>query len=91
MEFGLTFGPSFLDDFKSNRHVDIAFHLADGGAFKLFGGTLKGKSFFDAADYGRAAGGDFTVRQAKLDNTPAAALLGPIRDFPASPSARSSW
>ena len=81
VEFGLTFGQSFLDDFKSNRHVDIAFHLADGGSFKLFGGTLKGKSFFDAADYGRAAGGDFTIRQAKLDTTPVAALLGPIRDF----------
>ncbi|MGY3512015.1 hypothetical protein ACVIQY_004990 [Bradyrhizobium sp. USDA 3051] len=85
VEFGLTFGQSFLDDFKTNRHVDIAFHLADGGGFKLFGGTLKGKSFFDAADYGRAAGGDFTVRQAKLDTTPVAALLAPIRDFSGKP------
>ena len=81
VEFGLTFGQSFLDDFKANRHVDIAFHLADGSGFKLFAGTLKGKSFFDTADYGRAAGGDFNVKQAKLDTTPVAALLGPIKDF----------
>ncbi|WP_194479609.1 methyl-accepting chemotaxis protein [Bradyrhizobium sp. CCBAU 53338] len=85
VEFGLTFGQSFLDDFKLNRHVDIAFHLADGAGFKLFGGTLKGRSFFDAADYGRAAGGEFTVRQAKLDTTPVAALLGPIKDFSGKP------
>ncbi|WP_194404361.1 methyl-accepting chemotaxis protein [Bradyrhizobium sp. CCBAU 53351] len=85
VEFGLTFGQSFLDDFKANRHVDIAFHLADGSAFKLFGGTLKGKSFFDAADYGRATAGDFTVRQAKLDNIPVAALLGPVKDFSGKP------
>jgi methyl-accepting chemotaxis protein len=85
VEFGLTFGQSFLDDFKLNRHVDIAFHLADGSNFKLFGGTLKGKSFFDAADYGRAAGGNFTVRQARLDNTPIAALLGPVTDFSGKP------
>ncbi|MBR0850103.1 HAMP domain-containing protein [Bradyrhizobium diazoefficiens] len=85
VEFGLTFGQSFLDDFKLNRHIDIAFHLADGSSFRLFGGTLKGKSFFDAADYGRAAGGDFTVRQARLDNTPVAALLGPIKDFSGKP------
>ena len=85
VEFGLTFGQPFLDDFKSNRHVDVAFHLADGSGFKLFGGTLKGKSFFDAAEYGRAAGGGFTVRQAKLDNTPVAALLGPIKDFSGKP------
>lgn len=85
VEFGLTFGQSFFDDFKTNRHVDIAFHLADRSSFKLFGGTLKGKSFFDAADYGRAAAGDFTVRQAKLDTTPVAALLGPIKDFSGKP------
>ncbi|MDN5000121.1 cache domain-containing protein [Bradyrhizobium sp. GCM10027634] len=85
VEFGLTFGQSFLDDFKANRHVDIAFHLADGAGFKLFAGTLKGKSFFEAADYGRAASGDFTVRQAKLDSTPVAALLGPIKDFSGRP------
>ncbi|WP_158228760.1 methyl-accepting chemotaxis protein [Bradyrhizobium sp. Y36] len=85
VEFGLTFGQSFLDDFKTNRHVDIAFHLADGSGFKLFGGTLKGKSFFDAADYGRASAGHFAVKQAKLDNTPVASLLGPIKDFSGKP------
>ncbi|MGW1419690.1 cache domain-containing protein [Bradyrhizobium manausense] len=85
VEFGLSFGQSFLDDFKLNRHVDIAFHLADGAGFKLFGGTLKGKSFFEVADYGRAATGDFTVRQATLGTTRVAALLGPIKDFSGKP------
>ncbi len=85
VEFGLTFGQSFLDDFKANRHVDIAFHLADGSGFKLFGGTLTGKSFFETAEYSRAAGGDFNVKQAKLDTTPVAALLGPIKDFSGKP------
>ena len=54
-------------------------------SFKLFGGTLKGKSFFEAADYGRATAGNFTVKQARLDNTPVAALLGPIKDFSGKP------
>ena len=86
VEFGLTFAQPFFDDFKANRHVDVAFHLSDGnGGFKLFGGTLKGKSFFGAADYGRAADGGFTVQRAKLDTTPVAALLGPIRDFSGKP------
>ncbi|MCP3461208.1 methyl-accepting chemotaxis protein [Bradyrhizobium sp. CCGUVB23] len=85
VEFGLTFGQPFLDDFKSNRHVDVAFHLADGSGFRLFGGTLKGQTFFEVADYGRAAEGVFTVRQAKLDGAPVAALLGPIKDFSGKP------
>jgi methyl-accepting chemotaxis protein len=46
---------------------------------------LKGRSFFNAADYGRAADGGFTVRQDKLDGSPVAALLGPIRDFSGKP------
>ncbi|MGY4285308.1 HAMP domain-containing protein [Bradyrhizobium sp. LM2.7] len=85
VEFSLTFGQPFLDDFKTNRHVDVAFHLADGSGFKLFGGTLKGRSFFDAAEYGRATEGGFTVRRAKLEGTPVAALLGPIKDFSGKP------
>ncbi|KJC47597.1 methyl-accepting chemotaxis protein [Bradyrhizobium sp. LTSP857] len=85
VEFGLTFGQPFLDDFKASRHVDIAFQLFDGSGFKLFGGTLKGKSFFDEADYGRAAEGSFTVKQARLDGAPVAALLGPIKDFSGKP------
>ncbi|WGD51757.1 methyl-accepting chemotaxis protein [Bradyrhizobium sp. CB1650] len=85
VEFGLSFGQSFLDDFKVNRHVDVAFHLADASGFKLFGGTLKGKSFFEAADYGRATEGSFKVRQGRLDSTPVAALLGPIKDFSGKP------
>jgi methyl-accepting chemotaxis protein len=85
VEFGLTFGQPFLDDFKTNRHVDVAFHLSDGGGFKLFGGTLKGQSFYDAAEYGRAIEGGFIMRQGKLDGTPVAALLGAIKDFSGKP------
>ena len=33
----------------------------------------------------------FTVKRAKLDSTPVAALLGPIKDFSESRSAPSSW
>ena len=81
VEFGLSFGQSFFDEFKRARGVDVAFHLAGNGEFKTFGGTLNGQSFFDRADYRGAGEGTFLVRQDKLGATPVAALLGPIKDF----------
>jgi len=85
VEFGLSFGQSFFDEFKRTRSVDIAFHLAEKSDFKTFGGTLNGRSFFDAADYRGAADGGFIIHQDKLDNTPIAAVLAPIKDFSGKP------
>ncbi len=84
VEFGLTFGQAFFDEFKRTRGIDVAFQLAENNEFKLFGGTLDGRSFFDATDYRRASGGGFIVHQGKLGTTPVAALLGPIKDFSGS-------
>ena len=81
VEFGLTFGQPFFDEFKRTRGVDVAFHLSAASDFKLFGGTLDGRSFFDPADYGRARDGGFVIHQGKLGTTPVAALLAPIKDF----------
>jgi methyl-accepting chemotaxis protein len=81
VEFGLTFGRAFFDEFKRTRGVDVAFHLSAANEFKLFGGTLDGRSFFDPADYRRARDGGFVIHQGKLGATPVAALLAPIKDF----------
>ena len=85
VEFGLTFGQPFFDEFKRTRGVDVAFHLSANSDFKLFGGTLGGQSFFDAADYRGARDGGFITRQGKLGSMSVAALLGPIKDFSGNP------
>jgi methyl-accepting chemotaxis protein len=81
IEFGLSFGQSFFDEFKRTRGVDVAFHLNDKNEFKTFGGTLGGRSFFTPADYRAAGDGGFVIHQDRLDTTPVAALLAPIKDF----------
>jgi methyl-accepting chemotaxis protein len=85
VEFGLSFGQPFFDEFKRTRGVDVAFHLSANNDFKLFGGTLDGRSFFDPTDYGRARDGGFIVHHGKLGTTPVAALLAPIKDFSGNP------
>jgi methyl-accepting chemotaxis protein len=81
VEFGLSFGQSFFDEFKRTRGVDVAFHLADKNEFKTFGGTLGGRSFFTPTDYRGAGDGGFIIHQDRLDTMPVAALLAPIKDF----------
>ncbi len=85
VEFGLTFGQGFFDQFKQARGVDIAFRLAADREFKTYGDTLGGRSFFAAADYGRARDGAFILRQDDAAGRPVAALLGPIKDFSGKP------
>jgi methyl-accepting chemotaxis protein len=85
VEFGLSFGQPFFDDFKQLRHIDIVFHLADKDAFKTFGGTLGARSFFGPAQYRAATEGGFLVRSSALDGKPVAAMVAPIRDFSGKP------
>ncbi|QUS38729.1 methyl-accepting chemotaxis protein [Tardiphaga alba] len=81
VEFGLTFGQGFFDEFKRDRGVDVAFYLADKDGFKTFGGTLNKTSFFDTAAYRSATAGSFVIRPGELNKTPVVALLGPVKDF----------
>ena len=93
VEFGLTFGQPFFDQFKRERAVDVVLHLERDGAFKAANGTLNGKSFFGADDYRRASDGAFLLRQQSHDAKPVAVLLGPVRDFSGRRSApsKSRW
>ena len=85
VEFGLSFGQAFFAQFKQMRHVDVAFHLRDKDAFKAFGGTLDGASFFAPAEYRAATDGGFLIHAGALAGKPVAALLGPITDFSGQP------
>ena len=85
VEFGLTLGQSFFDQFKRERGIDVVLHVEGKGEFKNSVGTLGGRSFFTPAEYRRASEGQFVIRQDKLDATPVATLLGPIKDFSGKP------
>jgi methyl-accepting chemotaxis protein len=86
VEFGLSFGQPFFEQFKKAHGVDIAFHLAKKeGGFGTFGGTLGGTSYFSADEYRSAAGGSYLVHKSEQGTSPVASLLGPIVDFSGHP------
>ena len=81
VEFGLSFGQQFFEQFKKSRGVDIVFHLANKDSFATFGSTLGDKTFFEIAEYRAAANGKYVLRKGEMAGVPVAALLGPITDF----------
>jgi methyl-accepting chemotaxis protein len=81
VEFGLSFGQQFFEQFKKSRGVDIVFHLANKDSFATFGSTLGDKTFFEIAEYRAAANGKYVLRKGEMAGVPVAALLGPIADF----------
>lgn len=85
VEFGLTFGQSFFDDFKRSRNVDVAFRIAGDNGFKLFAATTGNQSFFGEADYRQASDGAFLLHHGHLGAKPVVALLGPVTDFSGKP------
>ncbi len=81
VEFGLSFGQSFLDQFKTDRGVDVALHLPSDASFKTFAGTLNGFSHFQADDYRKAMQDAVLLRDSDDGAKPVASLLGPVKDY----------
>ena len=85
IEFGLTFGRTFFDEFKRARNIDVAFLLTDASGFKEFASTMGNQSFFGNEDYRQGTSGRFVSQRGELNGVPTAALLGPIKDFSGQP------
>ena len=82
IEFGLSFGQSFFDEFKKSRGVDVAFRIAgSNGEHKTLGDTLGGQTFFAPDDLRAAEKDTFVIHQGAIGDKPVAALLAPIKDF----------
>ncbi len=85
VEFGLSFGQSFFDQFKASHGVDVTFDLVHGRKLTSYASTWKGRSLFTPAELVAGSGGGMTVRQDNAGPTPVAALLGPVRDYSGKP------
>ncbi len=85
VEFGLSFGQPFFDQFKASRGADIAFHLLNDQTLTTFASTLKGHSLFASEEMVAAASQGVAIRQDNAATPPVAALIGPVRDYAGKP------
>jgi methyl-accepting chemotaxis protein len=90
VEFGLSFGQPFFEQFKKARGVDIAFYLATKeGGFGTFGGTLGGASYFSTDEFARLSPAASSFTRESAGRLPSHRFSGPSWIFPAIRSGRS--
>ncbi|MDX2425808.1 MAG: methyl-accepting chemotaxis protein [Cycloclasticus sp.] len=81
VEFGMSFGQPFFDEFKQASDVDMALHLLFDGELKHFAGTIDEASRLDNESLTRSLEGLIDITQHVVNNRDAGHIAGPIRDF----------
>ncbi len=54
VEFGMSFGQPFFENFKRKYNVDISLYIKDGSDFKKFASTLSGESLLSTSELSTA-------------------------------------
>ena len=86
VEFGLSFGQPFFNDFKKSFGVDVALHVKgkDGG-FKMFAGTMA-SGFLSPEDIALAMDGRDVIKAVETDGGGRIAVLGrAVKDYSGKP------
>jgi len=81
LEFGMSFGQPFFDNFKQQTGIDLALHLISDGQLKHFAGTIDENSHLNSKLLNQGKKGLTEVLQHKVNNINAGHFAGPIRDF----------
>ncbi len=84
VEFGMSFGQPFFEQFKKKYGVDIALYVERDGNFKTFGSTLENKLLQDD-QLTAAIKGEPVTLQAEVGDTPLAVYGAKITDFSGKP------
>jgi len=84
VEFGMSFGQSFFDSFKSKNNVDLALHVIDGAGFKTFASTLGEKTLLSAEQLQEALKGE-VLSHSSLAEVDVTVYSTAITDFSGKP------
>lgn len=85
VEFGMSFGQAFFDEFKKQYGVDVALHLKRDNAFETFGTTLKTKTMLNTQQLKEAMRGEAEYLQGESEGHSVAILAKAIGDYSDSP------
>ncbi len=80
IEFGMSFGQAFFDQFKQEHGNDISLFIKQDGKFTVFGSTLN-ISLSNDADIQRALNGEAVVSYVSADSGEYAVYLHDVKDF----------
>ena len=85
VEFGLTFGQPFFDNFKAQNGVEAGLHILDKGTFNTMGSTV-GKEALLAVDIlKKAMQGEPQLEHRDIKGAPHAVYAAAVNDFSGKP------
>jgi len=85
VEFGLTFGQPFFDDFTRQFGAGAGLHIPAEGSFTTFASTIGERPLLSADELARAQRGETVIRQLEHRGTPVAVYGRVINDFAGQP------
>ena len=81
LEFGMSFGQPFFDNFKQKTDIDLSLHLISADGLKHFAGTIDEESHLNSDDLRKGMKSLLNVVQHKVNGRDAGHIAGPITDF----------
>ncbi len=85
VEFGMSFGQAFFEQFKQKYGVDIALYLPEGTGFKAFGATRKQGALLSNEQMSSAMHDKAVVTRISNDNGDFAVYAQRVNDFTGKP------
>lgn len=80
VEFGMSFGQPFFEQFKTKYGVDLGLYLIDGNAFKRFGGSREGDALVTNNSMQQALQSS-QIERVSTANGQFAVLVNPVKDY----------
>ncbi len=81
VEFGMSFGQAFFDNFKAQNKVDAGLALLNGDGFKSMASTMGKEPVLSSEVLRKALGGETQLEHRTLNGVPQAIYAAPISDF----------
>ncbi|CAK0739351.1 methyl-accepting chemotaxis protein [Azospirillaceae bacterium] len=85
VEFGMTFGQNFFDNFKKLNGVDAGLHLLDNDSFTTMGATLGKRPLLTDHVLKMVMNGEPQLVGQEINGVPHAVYAGAVRDFSGKP------
>jgi methyl-accepting chemotaxis protein len=85
VEFGMTFGQLFFDNFKAQNGVDAGLFILDADNFKAMGSTFGMQTLLDFATLKAALNGVPQLRDMEINGVPHAVYAAAVNDFSGKP------
>ena len=85
VEFGMSFGKPFFENFKALYGVDLALHVKREDGFKVFASTLSNQSLLSSEQLTQVINGEPIQFEGANEDKPVAVYAGTITDFSGIP------